>query len=321
MTTQRTTPRTTAATTTRRSSAVARAIGLACLATLAIASCYRTAHDPALDQRLDKIEQRLDVQDKAIADASSRSDIIELSLLAGKIDELQQQIAELTSRVKTAQVAAPTVPAMRRGPDRTAVYAVPIGASPVAGSPKARVTMVMAFEFACPYCRKAFDTVDDLRQQYGSDLRVVYKQYVVHPQTAGLMANALCAAHRQSRWRELADLLWVRAFDAHNYAAANIDAIATAAGLDMRRYQADLAGTCPQEIKDEMTALTKIGVNATPSFFINGRFIAGAQPITSFSALIDEELAKAKAAEKRGVKPERYYDQEVLAKGLTELAP
>jgi hypothetical protein len=66
--------------------------------------------------------------------------------------------------------------------------------------------------------------------------------------------------------------------------------------------------------------MTKFGVGATPTFFINGRYIAGAQPIENFAALIDEEMTKANAALKAGVKPEKLYDEEVVAKGLKELA-
>jgi protein-disulfide isomerase len=283
-----------------------------------LASCYRSAHDPAhdpaLDQRLAKIEARLDAQDKAIADARAQSDSTELSLLARQLEDIKEQLADIAARGRTA-----AAPPKRRAPDPAAVYAIPVGTSPVEGSPKARVTMVMAFEFACPYCRRAWGTVDSLKKKYGNDLRVVYKQLVVHPQNATLMATASCAADRQHRFRPLAELLWTKAFDARDYDPANIEAIATEAGLDMRRFKADLA-TCPQEIQADQAMLNKLGVAATPTFFINGRVLQGAQPIQQFSALIDEELAKAKAAEKRGVSPERYYDQEILGKGLSELA-
>jgi protein-disulfide isomerase len=290
---------------------------LALLAPLALGSCYRTAHDPALDQRLAKIEARLDAQDKAIADARSRADTTELSLLARQIEDIKQKLDELAARPRVG--AAPTMPTRRR-PDPASVYAVPVGTSPVEGSAKARVTMVMAFEFACPYCRRAWGTVEKLQQKYGKDLRVVYKQLVVHPQTATLMANASCAAHRQNRWRALAELLWTQAFDTRDFDPQNIEALAKQAGLNMRRYEADLAA-CSQEIGADQAMLARLGVVATPTFFINGRVLQGAQPIEQFSALIDEELAKEKAAEKRGVPAGRYYDQEIVGKGLTELAP
>jgi predicted DsbA family dithiol-disulfide isomerase len=87
----------------------------------------------------------------------------------------------------------------------------------------------------------------------------------------------------------------------------------------MKRYAADTAGPCVQEIQDDQVLLRKLAINATPSFFINGRFLSGALAQEKFEALIDEELAKATAAQKKGTKPERYYEDVIIANGLTEV--
>lgn len=299
---------------------MSRALVLVLVAAASLGACYRESHDAEILQRLTKIEQRLDAQDKALKDSRKRPDTTELALLAQQLSDLEHQVKDLSDRAKVS-AAPPLTPSAtkRRRPDPAVTYAVPVGTSAVFGSPKAKVTIVMAFEFACPYCRKAWDTIDDLRRKYGNDLRVVYKQLVVHPSTATIMANASCAAQRQNRWRELAELLWDKAFATRQYDQANIDALAVEAGLDVRHYQSDMAGSCPQEIKDDIAMLNKLGVSATPSFFVNGRFMEGARPPSEFEALINEELAKATAAVKRGVKPERYYDQEIVGKGVTEL--
>lgn len=287
-----------------------------------LASCYRQKPDPQLVQRLDRIEQRLDAEDKAIADVRARSETspAELAVLSQQLADLQQKLDTILEQVKKP----PARPA-RREPDADKTYSVPIGKSPAFGSPKAKVTLVMAMDFDCPYCRRAWDTVDELRKRYGKDLRVVYKPYVVHPKTAKLPAQAVCAAQKQNRWRELADLIWTKAFDARAtdsdaYAPEHIRALAKQAKLDMKRYDADVAGVCVDEVKTEMASMTKLGVGATPTFFINGRYMAGAQPIENFAKLIDEEMVKADAAIKGGVKAEDYYDHVVVGKGLTEIA-
>jgi predicted DsbA family dithiol-disulfide isomerase len=64
-----------------------------------------------------------------------------------------------------------------------------------------------------------------------------------------------------------------------------------------------------------MLALSKLGVRGTPAFFINGRYLSGAQPIESFKAVIDEELKKADEAIKGGVKAEDYYRTAIMEKG------
>jgi protein-disulfide isomerase len=195
----------------------------------------------------------------------------------------------------------------------------------VLGNPKAKVTMVMAGEFACPYCRKAWDTVEQLRKTYGQELRVAYKSFIVHPKYALVAAEAACAAHRQRKWKPMADLIWAKAFDAsddpHSFDRENIDKLAGEAGLDLKRYQADMTGSCPAEVRADQDEMSKLGVSGTPTFFINGRLLTGAQPIEIFTALIDEELAKANAVIQKGVKPERYYDQEIVAKGLKDVGP
>jgi protein-disulfide isomerase len=295
-------------------------VGLAGLLALDIAGCYREKHDDTTPARLARIEQRLDAQDKALAEMAKRTQEIEIGLLAKKIEDISAKLDSIqTMAARPTLGAAPPSTARRYAQDPALTYAVPLGNSPSLGSPRAKVTMVMAFEFACPYCRKAWDTVDALRKKYGKDLRVVYKQLVVHPTIATAAALAACAAHHQGRWRQLADLLWTKAFDVRQFDQAHIDELAIEAGLDVRHYQSDIAGACPQELKDDATMLKKFAVAATPTFFINGRHLAGARDISTFQALIDEELAKATAAIKHGVKPEKVYETEVLAKGATEI--
>lgn len=289
---------------------------------LLLTSCARPQADTDTLQRLATIEQRLDAQDQAIAEARTRADTTELTALAQQIADLQQRLDDALATIKTAR---PAPRPARREPDPALTYSVPLGPSPVFGSPKAKVTLVMAMDFDCPYCRRAWDTVDELRKKYGKDLRVAYKPYVVHARTATLPAQAVCAAHKQGKWRTLAELIWTKAFDARSadsdaFSPEHITALARQARLDMKRYEQDVAGACVAEVRDEQVGLQKLGVYATPSFFINGRFLAGARPIDEFSRLIDEELAKATAAIARGTKAEQYYDQEIVAKGVLELA-
>lgn len=279
------------------------------VAVLVLAAACAAKPDPRVDQmskQIAALETKVAEQEHAI---EQLRDSPELHAILERLETISQALAKVGGKG-----AAPA----RREPDRNAVYSVEIGASPVVGSPKAKVTLVMAGEFACPYCRKAWDTIEELRKQYGNDLRVVYKSFIVHPQVATYPAAAACAANRQGKFRALAELLWTKAFDTREFDKDHIDALAKEAGLDMTRYRADVDGACPSEVQAEQAAMTKVGVGATPSFFINGRYMAGAMPIEDFKQLIDEELAKAT---KSGVKPEKYYEQEVVAKGLKELAP
>jgi predicted DsbA family dithiol-disulfide isomerase len=67
--------------------------------------------------------------------------------------------------------------------------------------------------------------------------------------------------------------------------------------------------------------MAALGVGATPSFFINGRFTSGAQPVESFASLIDDELAKANQRIQQGSSQSRYYQEWVLDRGEKKLDP
>ncbi len=286
-----------------------------------VASCAGGQGDTETLQRLTRIEQRLDAQDKAIADALARINPVEMSALAQQLQELRGKVDTLIDQMKNAKPAR----APRPEPDAKLTYSVPLGPSPALGPTDAKVTMVMAMDFDCPYCRRAFGTVDELSKKYGKDLRVVYKPYVVHQKTALLPARAACAAYKQGKFRALADLIWTQAYDVKGtdpnaFSPDHITALAKQAKLDMKRYQQDVAGVCVEEVRSEQAGMQRLGVNGTPSFFINGRYLSGALPIDKFSLLIDEELAKATDAIGRGVRADQYYEQEIVAKGQTEIA-
>jgi protein-disulfide isomerase len=277
-----------------------------------VASCYRSSPSPQLEARIDKLERRVAEQDRQLAAMrSSDQGSVESAALAANIADLNAKLDRMM-----AGALPPRKP--ERAPDETQIYAVPIGTSPVEGPANAKVTMIMAFDFACPYCRRSWDTVGALEKKYGPNLRVVYKHMVVHPATAQYPAQAACAANRQGKFRALAELIWTKSFDDRDFEHDHIDALAKQARLDMRRYKRDLE-SCADEVKADMALMKKLAVTGTPSFFINGHFTAGARPQDEFEATIDAELARANAAIAAGTPADKVYETEVLAKGLPEV--
>src|SRR4029079_16856395 len=100
----------------------------------------------------------------------------------------------------------------RPEPDRAKTYAVSIDGDPAEGPADAKITLIKAYDHACPYCERVRGTLDDLRKKYGNDLRIVYKQFVVHPQVAQAGALAACAANKQGKFVQLDQLLWDKGF-------------------------------------------------------------------------------------------------------------
>jgi protein-disulfide isomerase len=211
--------------------------------------------------------------------------------------------------VCTLATAARAQGTRRPQPDPAVTYSVPLDDSPSIGPKHAKVTIVMGMEFACPFCQRAYETIDAVRAKYGKDVRVVYKTFIVHKDTATKAALAACAAHKAGKWRAMADGLWARAFAKRDFSESNLLAIGRAAGLDVGQLSADMHGPqCAAELLRDMTELTRLGQTGTPTFWINGRVLTGAQPIDRFEALVDEEVKKADAAIAAGVKLDDYYD-------------
>ena len=91
-------------------------------------------------------------------------------------------------------------------------------------------------------------------------------------------------------------------------------------GLDMMQFGADMTGEgCMDWLRNGYRSLSDLGVNGTPAFYVNGRFVSGAQPFSIFKALIDQELAKANKVISSGTSVADYYKSEVVDKGRKEL--
>jgi predicted DsbA family dithiol-disulfide isomerase len=151
---------------------------------------------------------------------------------------------------------------------------------------------------------------------------------VVHPTTAMSGALAFCAASRQGKHKEMDNLIWEKSFRARKYdpdkcwesdaGCPLMNELATELKLDAAKFKGDMK-SCMSVVQTDMRDLQKFGVGATPSFFINGRFMSGAMPIDNFSQIIDEELKKANERIQQGTPAAQYYQQWVIDKGLKTL--
>jgi protein-disulfide isomerase len=228
-------------------------------------------------------------------------------------------IAALAGAARAQVAAQGPVPAKPKLPDPAVTYAVPLDDSPTDGPAHAKVTIVMGMDFDCPFCERSWATLADLRAEYGANLRIVFKSFIVHEKDGTEAALAACAAHRQGKWRALADAMWTRAFDKRDFSEAHLVGIARAVGLDGGVLVADMHGApCKLEVLRDQTELARLGQNGTPTFWINGRILVGAQPKETFEKLIDEEAQKADAVMKAGVRLDDYYGT-LLASGRKQL--
>jgi len=212
--------------------------------------------------------------------------------------------------------------AVRPELDTSATYAVPIDpADPVSGPADAKVTIVEAYEFMCPYCAMIAPTVDQLLSEYPKDVRVVSKYFLIHGPPAMPAGQAACAAARQGKYHEFKNVIWKKAWPNANQPPdrdqLTPDALAATAGevgLDLARFKTDMDGDCKDWVGRSGRTLQHFGAGGTPSFYINGRF-TGANDLAGFKKIIDEEIQKADEAIRGGVKASDYYDKVVIGKG------
>ncbi|MBK7975020.1 MAG: thioredoxin domain-containing protein [Deltaproteobacteria bacterium] len=167
---------------------------------------------------------------------------------------------------------------------------VPVGDSPVRGSASAPVTIVEYSDFQCPFCSREQGVLEQLRQRYGEKVRIVYKHFPltsIHPNAQKAAEAAECANEKGKFW-ELHDLLY------QNQTALELDKLpgyAQQVGLDPNEMKQCLdSGRMVARVKKDADSAAAVGVTSTPSFFVNGIKVRGAQPVEYFQGLIDAEL-------------------------------
>ncbi|HEX4822895.1 MAG TPA: thioredoxin domain-containing protein [Candidatus Polarisedimenticolaceae bacterium] len=182
-----------------------------------------------------------------------------------------------------------------QGPDPNKVYDLAAGNSPSRGPSNAKVTILHFFDYQCPFCVRVAPTIEQLAKDYPNDVRVVYKMHPLpmHP-NAMIAAEAAMAANAQGKFLPMAEKLYVDAAQP-GLSRDKVIEIAKAINLDVDKFTKDLDTHAYQSmIAADTKQAMDVGATGTPSTFVNGRFLSGAQPIESFKKVIDEEIAKAK---------------------------
>jgi protein-disulfide isomerase len=166
---------------------------------------------------------------------------------------------------------------------------IDLGDAPVLGRDDAPVTLVVFCDFECPFCARALRTLDKLEERYGSSLRIAFKNLPLPMhELARPAARAALAAAEQGRFWDYHDALFAGQRDLDDEA---YERHAAALGLDMRRFRAALADErTARHVDADAEEAARLGVRGTPTFFVNGRKVMGAQPVATFSSLIDAEL-------------------------------
>ncbi|MBK8030207.1 MAG: DsbA family protein [Chloroflexi bacterium] len=208
------------------------------------------------------------------------------------IDQTQVE-AIINSAVATAVAAVPqNTAATAQGLNENTVYTVSTEGDPFVGPEDAPITIVEFGDFRCGYCRRHFEeTFEPLLAAYEGEVRYVFRDYPILSQESLVAALAAECAHDQGAFWEFHD----RVYSNQNVLTREqFISYATELGLDTATFT-----TCLDEqqhldevVQDYQDGQT-LGVGGTPTFFINGKPLIGAQPYSQFQLRFDAELAAA----------------------------
>jgi protein-disulfide isomerase len=206
------------------------------------------------------------------------------------LNRLGERVGKLETQM-TSRAAQPT--AAQQGPDPNRVYTIEIAGAPIKGRNTAPVTIVEFADFQCPFCTRVGPTLKQIEDVYKDRVRIVWKHLPLsiheHAMEAAMAAEA---ARTQGKFWEYHDKLFA------NQARLEIEDLrryGKELRLDVTRLEKDMAEPdLKKKIESDMAEARTLSVTVTPSFFINGRFVRGAQPFETFSKIIDEELTKLK---------------------------
>lgn len=171
-------------------------------------------------------------------------------------------------------------------------YDIPVDDDPSLGPAGAAITIIEFSDYECPFCTKWHDEVwPQIQAAYPSQVRLVYRDFPlssIHSNAIPAAEAANCAGEQDKYW-EYHGALFSNAYGLgrssfERYATdLKMDLTAFNECLDSRRYQ--------KEVEDDYNFAAGLGIRSTPTFFINGIALVGAQPFDVFKEVIDLELA------------------------------
>jgi len=174
---------------------------------------------------------------------------------------------------------------------------VPMGDAPAMGDPNAPVTIVEYSDFQCPFCLRHFEnTIPELQSQIDSgQVRYVFKDFPIHsihPQAQKAHESARCARElggEEAFW-EMHDLIFINQ-DQWAGSGRHVEVFKTLAGeIDLVQEEFDEcldSGRYADAVNSDLAEGQRFGVTGTPSFFINGQRLVGAQPFSVFQQIIE----------------------------------
>ena len=248
--------------------------------------------------------ERLEVQDRILAVTEEQKRAVFESVpqtYAGKTEaEAFKIIGEKLRSIREADARRKLLANLRKKANVQVLLAPPprdaSNPDPYVGSETATVTFVEYSDFQCPFCQRAFPVVSQLREIYKDRVKFVFKDFPlsIHPQASKAAEAGSCAAEQGKFW-ELHQWMFQNPRNLH---VADLKRAASEKGLDAKAFAQCLDGNRYEAAwRADMEEGQKLGIQATPTFVINGQLVVGAKPLDDLKKIIDQQLAKGLGTE------------------------
>ena len=170
-------------------------------------------------------------------------------------------------------------------------YDIPTENAYSIGPEDAPITIVEFSDYQCPFCRRWHNEVyEPLLAAYPGKIRLVYRHLPltsIHPDAMSAAEAAMCAGEQDAYWP-----FHERLFGSESLGNNTYIQYAQDLGLNMATFESCLSNhTYQQTIQADSDFAINLGIRSTPTFFINGLAVVGAQPLDVFKQVIDKELA------------------------------
>jgi protein-disulfide isomerase len=167
---------------------------------------------------------------------------------------------------------------------------IDVAKAPWKGSPSAKITMVEFADYECPHCKRLQPVLRQILDEFHSEVKVYFKHYPLPQHTnAKLAAEAAVAAQKQEKFWQFQDKLWDRQDE---LTPAEIEKIAKESGLDVTKFRQDVGSEAVKaQVQKDRADGQALGLQSTPTLYINGREYTDPKDAASLREWIKEELA------------------------------
>ena len=161
--------------------------------------------------------------------------------------------------------------------------------SPNLGNPDGDVTVIEFFDYNCPYCRKAGQTVQELLAS-DANVRVIYREWPILGEDSVFASRAALAARAQGKYEEFH---WALMNGEGRASEASILKLARHLGLDVEKLQADMTSPAVEAHIAQSSALARtLGFTGTPAFIVGDRTAPGMLSTDEITAMVAEARAE-----------------------------